>query len=113
MAAAAVAVNHKNRRSDLNDPIARLVESMPTGDEVLLEGTMGRQVVSAVGNTWMVLLGLPVKSLQNSVPRHGRDEQHGWSLLSKRGGGHAGRWPLAQVKFRLRLRGPHHGGPRF
>ena len=54
MAAAAVAVNHKNRRSDLNDPIARLVESMPTGDEVLLEGTMGRQVVSAVGNTWMV-----------------------------------------------------------
>ena len=54
MAAAAVAVNHKNRRSDLNDPVAMLVESMPTGDEVLLEATMKRQVVSAVGNTWMV-----------------------------------------------------------
>lgn len=52
MAAAMVAVK-KSLRSDLNEPTARVVEKMPTTAQRLKAGAMSRQVVSAVGTTWV------------------------------------------------------------
>ena len=52
MAAAMVAVK-KSLRSDLNEPTARVVEKMPKTAQRLKEGAMWRQVVSAVGTTWV------------------------------------------------------------
>ena len=54
MAAAMMAVHHnKKARQDIHESVAKIEEKLPSDDDTLKSGHLSRQIVSAVGATYL------------------------------------------------------------